>query len=623
MKKTLFIATLFAAFSVACTDLSGIEKQLSDVNSRIDAIEINIKSLNQDIQALAKLKNGAVVSSATNSNGLWTVILSDGTTMHLGESSSVTSNVPVFKVDAEGYWIVDLQDGLGYQYILDVDGHKVNAKGYQAPAPVIGVDAEGYWIVDGVRVLDAEGKPIRAVSPEGDSIFKKVEVTGGYLILTLKNDDVIRVPYADGFKCVVKAEGLQKFGYGETIDFEVELLNAVNAFVLKPEGWKTILSSDKLSITAPQQVTKSVLFDSETTVTLVAVSAQGFTATNSFEVQASNTPSKPVSYYQLYEAGEDIEINGVTYNKTNHPDFLVIEESPLSGIDAKGKIVFIKDGVDLTINTWPHFENTVIIGDKIGERSHLVIPSGKQIALESNGSTVLYNIDFEYGHSYVFNTKVEYDKISIVNCSVTCTNEAANTLITMNNGGNTVKNIEIVDSEIYVSVNGSTIVNNGSKNVSMSKLILRNNIICGGTALKDYEFVKNATGTTISSVEIKNNTLYNIWHAGWFGFLNCNAGKMGISNNLYVTSGDTVDTYRQLLYCAIKDGSDPEYDVKIGTNYYYTNVMTFAACKQAGGTNMDAATKASIWPFVKDASQVVSTKDFKQVEGYKNYGAQR
>ena len=137
-------AALIAGVSAACTDLSDFEDRIDSLEGRVTALETQILGLNANIEALQQLVAGGTINSATNNNGVWTLVLTNGETLTLTQGSIGVGNPPVMSVDKDGYWMVDY--GTGATYIL-IDGNKVKAIGTDGKTPVFGVDANGFWTV--------------------------------------------------------------------------------------------------------------------------------------------------------------------------------------------------------------------------------------------------------------------------------------------------------------------------------------------------------------------------------------------------------------------------------------------------------------------------------------------
>lgn len=314
-------AALFAGVSVACTDLSDFEDRIDSLEGRVTALETQIKGLNGNIEALQQLVAGGTVNSATNNNGVWTLVLTNGETLTLTQGSIGVGNAPVMSVDKDGYWMVDY--GTGATYVL-IDGNKVKAIGTDGKTPMFGVDANGFWTVsydDGktyTQVKGADGNPVSAL-PQGDAkdpYFEDVKIVDGNLEVTLRGGEKITVPVLTDFLCAIENEGLQLFAPGETKPFNVTLKGVKSTMITAPAGWNAALSEAVegkavLTVTAPKG-TKSTIADSGADVTILAFSEQNYAAISKIQVQLTDAPVvfNPVANVTAGEATE----TALTYN---------------------------------------------------------------------------------------------------------------------------------------------------------------------------------------------------------------------------------------------------------------------------------------------------------------------
>ncbi len=348
MKKLLFIVSFLALVGVySCTpDLSGIEQDIADLEQKVAELEKEVDGLNYDLKALDDfLKSGQTVKAIEDlGNGAYKITLGDGTVYTI---NAVTS-APVLNVsvDAEGYWTLD------GERIKDASGNDVRAVGRDGEngsdgqngqdgedgrTPIFGVDSEGYWTVKfsedetPVRILNADGNPVKATGPKGDagapgtgepgapgeaapSIFKSFDVKNGVLTIILNDgyDTAVSLPIVADFYCIINndAEGDVLFAEGETKTFAVSMKGVASAKIDVPQGWKASLDASEtgegegtLSVTAPGAApeVKAIIADTEKDVVVTAVSANGFSAisriTVAIDEQEPEIPEEPVDPY--------------------------------------------------------------------------------------------------------------------------------------------------------------------------------------------------------------------------------------------------------------------------------------------------------------------------------------
>ena len=301
--KIFGTAMIAAAAAASCTDLDNLEQRIDSLESRIAAIEAQLDGFNANIEALGAFAEGnRTISSVAENNGVYTITLSDNTTITLDQGS--TAATPVVTVDENKYWMVDYNDGNGPQYLLNSAGEKVQA----GTTPLFGVDENGYWTVsynDGesyVQVTDPSGNPVSAVSDEQtqDTFFKGVdynEAEGTFTVILL-DDRTFTLPVVPGFVCAIEnVEGAQVFELNETKTYPMTVNGESEITVFKPEGWTAIVSENAgaytLSVTAPAQattLTKAVIADSRSDISVLAISSTGFAAMAKMQVELSEAP---------------------------------------------------------------------------------------------------------------------------------------------------------------------------------------------------------------------------------------------------------------------------------------------------------------------------------------------
>lgn len=324
MKRFLAALALIVGVTAACSDLNDLEKKVDSLESRVTALEKLIPAINSNIEGLQTLMAGGTINSATQKDGVWTLVLSNGETLTLTQGSVGVGNAPVMSVDKDGYWMVDY--GKGAQYIL-MNGSKVKAVGTDGITPKFGIDASGYWTVsyDGGKTFEqvkgADGQPVSAL-PSGDvqdPYFKDVELVDGNLVITLRDGETVIVPVIADFLCSIDAEGVQTFAAGETRPFNVTLKGVKSVMLNVPHGWTAVLGEPAdekavLTVTAPEASSslKAVIADSGSDISILAFSAQNYAAIAKLRVETGDGPAviTPVANVTAGEATE----SSLTYN---------------------------------------------------------------------------------------------------------------------------------------------------------------------------------------------------------------------------------------------------------------------------------------------------------------------
>lgn len=299
--KHLIAAVSLSVFVIsACSDITDMENRLDSLESKVQALETVITSINSNIESVAALASGScTINSVTEDDGVYTIVLSNGEEIVLTQGTIGVGNAPVMSVDKDGYWMVDYGQGPEYIYADADNTKKIMAYGSDGVTPVFGVDSKGFWTVSYDRgktyaqVKDSNGQPVPAVSDgavASGQFFKDVTYEDDVFTLTLGSGEVITVPVVASFLFSISGnDELELFAPGQTKSYAIESKGVVNVMVTLPDGWNYTLSETAFALTAPVAV-KSVIADSESDVSILAVSAQGYVSLSKLNVELSNKP---------------------------------------------------------------------------------------------------------------------------------------------------------------------------------------------------------------------------------------------------------------------------------------------------------------------------------------------
>ena len=314
--------------SAACNSLDDLQERVDRIEGRVTALEKVAEAVNGNIQSLQAIAEGQAINKVEEKDGAYILTLSNGTTLTLQQGSIGMGKAPLMSIDKDGYWMVDYQDGKGAVYITDDEGEKIVAVGQNGVTPMFGVSEDGYWTISYngggsfAPVLDTNGDKVKAVagSSTEDSYFAGVEYTDEALILTLKNGEQYKVPVVGGFLCKIDgADDEVVFRVGEKKTFSVEQKGIATTIITAPQGWEAYLTNSVLSIQAPA-VTKAILADTRTDVSVVAISAAGHLAIAKVRVKLDGSVSvyDPAANIALAEATvRSLKFNVTTENATS------------------------------------------------------------------------------------------------------------------------------------------------------------------------------------------------------------------------------------------------------------------------------------------------------------------
>lgn len=325
MKKMWYYTLiLFALCLTACEDTDKLEADIDSLTDRVEALENKVEMLNGNIKALNILcQDGMIISNVEYDadNGIYTLSLSDGTTLKLAERVDGFASVPLVTINEKGNWQVSYDNGASYTEIKRGD-MPVNAVGENGITPQFRVGAGDYWEIslDGgnsyVQVQDENADPVKAVydpATNPNQWFVGVVQKTDCLEITLNGGNIVQVPIVPDFFCYFDESitGEQKINPGETKTFNVHINGADNTVITAPMGWKVTLGEAGmdthiavLTVIAPQgKVATRAVADNTRDISILAFKGTFATLTkiqvNPIEVEigGGDEPTPPVELF--------------------------------------------------------------------------------------------------------------------------------------------------------------------------------------------------------------------------------------------------------------------------------------------------------------------------------------
>lgn len=309
MKKIWYIALLLlTACLTGCSnnDEDALRADLEALKERIAALEATTSDLNTNIRAIRELtREGMTITEVASKDGVYTLTLSDGTTLRLIEKTEHTGTVPLVGIDPNGNWQVSYDNGTSYQPLTGPDGQPIKARGDDGQTPAFRVNTEGFWQVSydsGANyqpVLDEQGNPVKAItdSSSDTAFFTSVTPTDNSLDIVLKDGTQLSIPIAKNFFCYFDARytGVQRVESGQSATFDVHIKGTDNVLITAPAGWTATLAAadpatdiTTLTVTAPTTTLSTrATADNSKDITLLATSG---TFAQIAKIQVTNKP---------------------------------------------------------------------------------------------------------------------------------------------------------------------------------------------------------------------------------------------------------------------------------------------------------------------------------------------
>lgn len=350
--------------------------------------------------------------------------------------------------------------------------------------------------------------------------------------------------------------------------------------------------------------------------------------------------------YDMWMAGQDIEIGGKRYNKAEYGAGKLVKSGASEDLNEAGGVYFIENGATVNIS-WANYKGAVILIGNDNERGNVKFLHGGDFNLadgeELSHHVIAFknvNISNDDTSRRPINGAPTLNRIVFDGCKI----YANNAFIHRQTNTQLLADMTIVNSDIAVLNDNACMIQfwNGT-GYSLGTLTVKNNVFWTENEHNTF-FITDAiygNGGAFTDVVIENNTFYNIDNGGesiWYNRVMVTSsgisGKLSIKNNLSYTSapkakkGDTTQRffgyfvakaatfdsitaavsdnwsdYPQTLLYKGSDGSETVNYIK-GYDYDYTNNVV----------------KSFTNPF---ESFDVTTGVFRMKSGYTNYGAQR
>ncbi len=224
--------------------------------------------------------------------------------------------------------------------------------------------------------------------------------------------------------------------------------------------------------------------------------------------------------YEAWEAGMDIKIGGVAYNKASYGAGTLISEGT-AAVTTPG-VYFIAPSAEVSLNQSVFKGSVMLIGNESGSRSSVHIISG---------------CDYELGSESAEHHVVAFKNVSITNdnlnrriLSVASTNIGRvvlencylglnEDLLWRQKAGQNLNDMSIIDCDIRVMNDkddrGRALIqtwNGAAADYTLGSFTAKNNVVWSDGEPRPFYFIdaRFANGIEFAAVDIENNTLYNV-----------------------------------------------------------------------------------------------------------------
>lgn len=224
--------------------------------------------------------------------------------------------------------------------------------------------------------------------------------------------------------------------------------------------------------------------------------------------------------YEAWEAGMDIKIGGVAYNKASYGAGTLISEG--TAAVATPGVYFIAPGAEVSLNQCVFNGSVMLIGNESGTRSSVHVINGCD-----------YNLGSESAEHHIVafkNVSITNDNLNRRILSVASTNIGRvvlencylglnEDLLWRQKAGQNLNDMSIIDCDIRVMNDkddrGRALIqtwNGVAAEYTLGSFTAKNNVVWSDGEPRPFYFIdaRFANGIEFAAVDIENNTLYNV-----------------------------------------------------------------------------------------------------------------
>ena len=349
--------------------------------------------------------------------------------------------------------------------------------------------------------------------------------------------------------------------------------------------------------------------------------------------------------YEMWMAGQDIEIGGKMYNKAEYGAGKLVKSGASENLNDAGGVYFIENGATVNIS-WANYKGAVILIGNDNERGNVKFLHGGDFNLadgeELSHHVIAFknvNISNDDTSRRPINGAPALNRIVFDGCKI----YANNAFIHRQTNTQLLADMTIVNSDIAVLNDNACMIQfwNGT-GYSLGTLTVKNNVFWTENEHNIF-FITDAiygNGGAFTDVVVENNTFYNVDNGGksiWYNRVMVTAsgitGKLSIKNNLSYTSAPKAkndDTQRFFGYFVAKAATFGSIAATVSDNWSdYPQTLLYKGSDNSETENYikgydydytNNVVKSFTNPF---ESFDVTTGAFRMKSGYTNYGAQR
>lgn len=224
--------------------------------------------------------------------------------------------------------------------------------------------------------------------------------------------------------------------------------------------------------------------------------------------------------YEAWEAGMDIKIGGVAYNKASYGAGTLVDEGTVA-VTTPG-VYFIAPSAEVSLNQSVFKGSVMFIGNESGSRSSVHIINGCDYELGSESAehhvVAFKNVSItndNLNRRILSTASANIGRIVLENCYLGLNED----LIWRQKAGQNLNDMSIIDCDILVmndkDSRGRALIqtwDGAAAKYTLGSFTAKNNVVWSDGEPRPFYFIdaRYANGIEFAAVDIENNTLYNV-----------------------------------------------------------------------------------------------------------------
>ena len=316
-----------------------------------------------------------------------------------------------------------------------------------------------------------------------------------------------------------KVVGTYSTGETKLVEFNTETncFAATKTFVSAPDKDCYITLSPNLTLSKGFTITA---YDEAGNSLFTSKSDKAFKTTAGKLWDLGTLEVHKMTPYQMWMAGQDIEIGGKMYNKAEYGDGKLISEGTVA-VTTSG-VYFIAPGAEASLNQSAFKGSVMFIGNESGSRSSVHIINGCDYELGSESAehhvVAFKNVSItndNLNRRILSVASANIGRIVLENCYLGLNED----LIWRQKAGQNLNDMSIIDCDIRVmndkDSRGRALIqtwNGAAADYTLGSFTAKNNVIWSDGEPRPFYFIdaRFASGIEFAAVDIENNTLYNV-----------------------------------------------------------------------------------------------------------------